>query len=80
MTSGGYWKTTNSQITAIWPTLGDSRDFGMWSRVGVWIAQNEKVLNKKPQDVVCKLVSEQFPDLTEVESRDYAGRLARWRK
>jgi hypothetical protein len=80
MTSGGYWKTTNSQITAHWPLQGGSRDFGMWSRIGVWISQNEKVLNKRTQDEVCRLVSEQFPELVEVESRDYSGRLARWRK
>jgi hypothetical protein len=52
----------------------------MWSRIGVWISQNEKVLNKRTQDEVCRLVSEQFPELVEVESKDYSGRLARWRK
>lgn len=80
MRSGGYWKTSNCNITALWLTEGGSRDFGVWSRVGVWIAKNERALNKKPHDEVCKLVSEQFPELVEIEARDYSGRLARWAK
>lgn len=80
MNSGGYFKGTNFQVTVYWPTLGSSRDFAYWGGVGSWVGKNEKVLNKKPLTEVCKLVSEQFPDVNIVESKDFSGRCARWSK
>ena len=80
MNAGGYFKTTNIQVTVYWPTLGSSRDFPYWGSVGSWVAKNEKVLNKKPLTEVCKLVSEQFPEVNIVESKDFSGRCARLAK
>lgn len=80
MTAGGYWKTTNHQITVYWHDQGTTRNFGQWGAVGTWIAKNEKVLNKKSETQVCQLVAEQFADAVIVECRDFAGRAARWAK
>lgn len=77
MNAGGYWKTTGSTITAHWPTRGDSRDFQYWSQIGVWIGKNEKVLAKKPLTQQVRLVAEQFPEIAQLESRDFSGRSAR---
>lgn len=77
MNAGGYWKTTGSTITAHWPTRGDNRDFQYWSQIGVWIGKNERVLAKKPLTEQVRLVAEQFPEIAQLESRDFSGRSAR---
>lgn len=79
MNAGAYFKGNNFQVTAYWPTSG-SRDFGYWSAVGSWVSKNEKVLNRKALTDICKLVSEQFPEVNIVECKDFAGRCARWEK
>lgn len=80
MSAGGYWKTTNHQITVYWPDQGQQRNFNTWGQVGTWISQNEKVLNKKPETGVAQLVMEQFPFVELVECRDFSGRAARMTK
>jgi hypothetical protein len=80
MQSGGYVRTTNHQLTYYWEPLGDSRDFAYGSQVGAWVAKNEKVLNKKRELDVVKLLADQFPDLVLIETRDFSGRAARFQK
>jgi hypothetical protein len=80
MSAGGWWKTTNHTITAYWPDQGQARNFNTWGLVGTWVAQNEKVLNKKSETQVCQLLAEQFPYLDLVECRDFSGRAARLAK
>lgn len=77
MSAGGWWKTTNHNITVYWPDQGQGKNFNTWGLVGTWIAKNEKVLNKKTEPQVCQLLAEQFPDIELVECRDFAGRAAR---
>jgi hypothetical protein len=77
MSAGGYWKTHSHQIAVYWPDLGANRNFSYWGAVGSWIGQNEKVLNKKSEIDVCKLLREQFPELELVEAKDFSGRCAR---
>jgi hypothetical protein len=38
-------------------------------RVGTWIGQNAKVLDKKRATEVVKLLAEQFPDISIFEAR-----------
>jgi hypothetical protein len=80
MEAGGHVKTFVHRITYFWETLGDSRDFKFSSEVGQWVAKNEKVLDKKRETEVVRLLHEQFPALTHVETKDDHGRLARWVK
>jgi hypothetical protein len=80
MQTGGYVRTTNHQLTYYWEPLGDSRDFSYGSQVGAWVAQNEKVLNKKRDLEVCKLLADQFPGLVLIESKDFSGRAARFQR
>lgn len=77
MEAGTSLKTSQHQITVYWPTQGHARDFTLAGKVGTWVAQNEKVLNKKRECELLQLLAEQFPELSSLESRDFSGRCAR---
>lgn len=77
MLAGGQAKTSNHKVTFWWPTEGDRRDFALFGRVGTWIGQNARVLDKKSAVECVQLVLEQFPEVTAVESMDFAGRMGR---
>lgn len=77
MLAGGTAKTSNHKIIYWWPTEGDRRDFALFGRVGTWVSQNQRVLDKKSSVDCVQLVLEQFPELSAVEVQDFAGRLAR---
>lgn len=79
MMSAAYYNTTNCKFGFFWPALGYKRDWDYSARLGQWVQKNEKVLNKKAPDEAVKLVAEEFPELVEVDLRDYANRGARWR-
>jgi len=80
MLAGGETKTMNHRLSCYWPTEGERRDFAMYGRVGTWVSQNAKVLDKRAVTECVRLVAEQFPELTLVDARDHQGRLARWAK
>lgn len=80
MLAGGETKTMNHRLSCYWPTEGERRDFAMYGRVGTWVSQNAKVLDKRAVSECVRLVAEQFPELTLVDARDHQGRLARWAK
>jgi hypothetical protein len=44
------------------------------------VGENSRVLDKKPIVDCVRLLSEQFPELSLIEARDFAGRAARWAK
>jgi hypothetical protein len=77
--SAAYYNTTNCKFCFLWPALGHKRDWDYSSRLGQWVQKNERVLNKRAMDDACKLVAEEFPDLVEIDVRDYSNRGARWR-
>ena len=79
MMSAAYYNTTNCKFCFLWPALGHKRDWDYSSRLGQWVQKNERVLNKRAMDDACKLVAEEFPDLVEIDVRDYSNRGARWR-
>lgn len=79
MMTSAFYNITNYKFGFFWPTLGHKRDWDYSSRLGQWVQKNEKVLNKKAPDDAIKLVAEEFPELIEVDLRDYANRGARWR-
>ena len=78
MLVGTVCKTTNHTLHAYWPTEGDRRDFATFSKVGSWVGQQAKVLDKKPVAESVKLLAEQFPFLERIEARDNQGRLVIW--
>lgn len=80
MLAGGQSKTMNHKFSCYWPTEGERRDFSMYGKVGAWVGQNAKVLDKKAVTECARLVAEQFPELSIVEVSDHAGRMARWKK
>jgi hypothetical protein len=67
-------KTNNRQIEVAWDSVGDQRDFKIWHEILSWVRKNENVLNRKTMDMGCKLLREQFPDVTRVSIKDFAGR------
>lgn len=75
--AGGKAKTSNYTITCWWPPEGGSRDFAIYSKVGSWIGQNARVLDKKSAMECVKLVAEQFPEVVAVEACDHQGRMGR---
>ena len=77
MEAGCNVRTMVHRIDCYWETLGDSRDFKFASDVGLWIARNEKVLDRKRETEVVKLLKDQFPSLKLIQTRDDHGRLAR---
>lgn len=76
--SGCHIRTSVHRIDCYWESLGDARDFKLFSDIGLWIGKNEKVLDKKREAEVVRLVADQFPQVTLCHSRDDHGRLARW--
>lgn len=80
MNAAIYCNTTNLKFGIFWPSEGHKRDWDYASKVGMWVQKNEKVINRKAMDEACKLVAEEFPEVVEVDVRDYSNRGARWRK
>jgi len=77
MTTGCEVKLTNRIIRTLWPTDGEHVDFKRGCDVGRWLGENQKVLNKSPLEKCCRLIAEEFPYLTEIEVKDYTGRIVR---
>jgi len=77
MQAGCNVRTMVHRIDCYWDTLGDARDFKFSGEVGLWVAKNEKVLDKRRETEVVQLIHEQFHALKLVTSRDDHGRLAR---
>lgn len=69
MQAGDKIKTMNYTLTFWWDSEGENRDLKLGGAVGTWIAQNQKVLDKKRSGEVVKLLHEQFPYLQAVEAQ-----------
>ena len=80
MLAGDSAKTMNYKLEYYWPTAGDSQDMKIGGKVGTWIGQNAKVLDKKRATEVAKLISEQFPELTVIDARHVQLQHARIQK
>jgi hypothetical protein len=80
MLAGGEAKTTNHRFHFWWPTEGDRRDFAHYGKVGKWVGENARVLDKKSAVDCARLLAEQFAELQQIEVRDFAGRAARWQR
>lgn len=74
---GGTARTTNCQIEYCWECGVESFNRKLDRDVATWIAQNEKVLNKSVPEKAAKILMDQFPDLSYVEVKDYAHRMAK---
>lgn len=80
MLAGDTSKTTSYKIDYWWLSDGHNRDMHTGGKVGTWIGQNAKVLDKKRATEVVQLVREQFPDLEIIEARHAQLQHARWQK
>lgn len=80
MLAGSESKTMNHAFACYWPTEGERRDFATYSRIGTWVSQNARVLDKKPVCDCVRLLAEQFPDVALICGRDHQGRMARLSK
>lgn len=74
---GGTARTTNCQIEYCWEAGADSWNRVVDRKVATWIAQNERVLNKAAPEKAVRLLLDQFADLSQVEVKDYAHRMAK---
>jgi hypothetical protein len=80
MLAGDSAKTTSYRFEYYWPTAGDGQDMKIGGRVGTWIGQNCKVLDKKRATEVVKLIAEHFPELTVIDARHVQLQYARYTK
>ena len=69
MLAGDRVKTMSYTLEYWWPSQGTNFDASYGGKVGAWIAQNQKVLDKKRAIEVAKLIKEQFPDLAQIDAK-----------
>jgi hypothetical protein len=77
MKSGDAVKTSNYTIEFWWESGGAGFDLRQYGKVGTWISQNGRVLDKKTATEVVKLVREQFPELTDITAKHVQLRWAK---
>ena len=63
---GSVCRTSKYEVMTYWPTLGDAGDFRQSSKIGQFVAQNERGLEKKKPPAIAKAILEEFPQLAEV--------------
>ena len=81
MITGTLLRTSSYTFLLYWEPAGPTSDLNMGGRLGRWVVQNEKAIDKLKcgMDAI-KLLAEQFPNLTLIESRHSNGLLARYQK
>jgi len=81
MITGTLLRTASYTFLLYWEPDGPASDLNMGGRLGRWISQNEKAIDKLKVGMdAIKLLTEQFPGLTLVEARHSNGLLARYQK
>ena len=81
MTTGTLIRTASYTFLLYWEPAGANYDLNMGGRLGRWLSQNEKAIDKLKVGMdAIKLLTEQFPTLTLVEARHSNGLLARYQK
>lgn len=79
MHTGTMLRTGSYTFLLYWEPLGSTTDLNMGGRLGRWLSQNERSIDKLKSGMdAIKLITEQFPDLSLVEARHSNGLLARW--
>ena len=63
---GTVCRTSLHQLDVYWLTLGESGDFRQSSKIGQWVAKNERGLGKKKAAVIAKMILEEFPNICDV--------------
>jgi hypothetical protein len=81
MNTGTMLRTASYTFLIYWEPAGATTDLNMGGRLGRWVRQNEKAIDKLKcgMDAI-RLLTEQFPALTLVEARHSNGLLARYQK
>jgi hypothetical protein len=79
MLTGTMLRTSSYTFLIYWKPLGSNTDLNMGGRLGRWVNQNERSIDKQriAMDAI-KLLVEQFPSLSLVEARHSNGLIARW--
>ena len=79
MITGTMLRTASHTFLLYWEPSGAATDLNMGGRLGRWISQNERAIDKQkaPMDAI-RLVVEQFPNLSLVECRHSNGLLGRF--
>jgi hypothetical protein len=81
MMTGTLLRTSSYTFLLYWEPAGATTDLNMGGRLGRWISQNEKSIDKLKVGMdAIKLLTEQFPALTLVEARHSNGLLARYQR
>lgn len=78
MQAGDRVRTNAFTIDYWWPSSGHAKDLSLGNSVAAWIAQNQKVLDKKRSDEALKQIREQFDYLTAIDVRHSQLQAARW--
>jgi hypothetical protein len=81
MLTGTLLRTSSYTFLFYWEPMGKNTDINMGGKLGRWVIQNEKAIDKLKcgMDAI-RLLTEQFPNLTLVEARHSNGLLARYQK
>jgi|LakMenEpi03Aug12_release.lakeMendotaPanAssembly.Ray.scaffolds.fasta_scaffold1244412_2 hypothetical protein len=77
MLTGDKFKTTNYALICWWESASEAKDMQTAGKVGSWIGQSAKALDKKRAPEVVQLIKEQFPELAEIEAQHVQLRWAR---
>jgi len=81
MLTGTMLRTNSYTFLLYWEPAGASTDLNMGGRLGKWLSQNERAIDKHKVGMdAIKLLVEQFPTLTLIEARHSNGLLARWER
>jgi hypothetical protein len=81
MMTGTLLRTSSYTFLIYWEPAGATTDLNMGGRLGRWLSQNEKSIDKLKVGMdAIKLLTEQFPALTLVEARHSNGLLARYQR
>jgi hypothetical protein len=81
MNTGTLLRTASYTFLIYWEPAGATTDLNMGGRLGRWVRQNEKAIDKLKVGMdAIKLLTEQFPALTLVEAKHSNGLLARYQK
>lgn len=81
MLTGTMLRTSSYTFALYWEPLGATTDLNMGGRLGRWVNQNEKSIDKLKSGMdAIRLLAEQFPALVLVEARHTNGLLARYQQ
>lgn len=73
VTYGGWWKNGSWVVSYAWELESQSFNDIMDRKVTQWLAKNERAMARSRPHQVVKMLSDEFPELVDVECRNHPG-------